>query len=117
VKVLSHADPTADIACTLPVNEMADRLRALQTLVGDGLEDVARAGNRLRIRINRGGRADLEHDVAGWAAAEKACCAFLGFAVESNPESVTVDIVAPHGARLTLGSLEQIVRAVGRRPA
>lgn len=112
---LSQVDPTADVACTLPVNEAADHLSTLQTLIGDHLADLSRDGDRLHIRIRRSGRADLETEVATWAEAEKACCAFLGFAVESEPESVTLEIVAPAGAEPTLEGIEWIVRAAGRQ--
>jgi hypothetical protein len=81
---LSQIDPTADVACALPVNEAGGRLNALQTLIGNHLDELSRDGDRLQIRILRSGRADLETEVGAWAEAEKACCAFLGFAVESD---------------------------------
>ena len=112
---LSRVDPKADIACTLPVNEAGDRLRALQAVIGDHLDDLTLAGGRLRIRVLRKGGADLEAEVTAWAEAEKACCAFLGFAVESEPDAVTIEIAAPAGAELTLEGIEWIVRAAGRR--
>jgi hypothetical protein len=111
---LSQVDSTADIACTLPVNAFGDRLNAIQVLIGDHLDDLSRDGDRLRIRIRRAGRADLESEVAAYARAEKACCAFLGFAVESADETVTLDIVAPVGAEATLGGIEWMVRAAER---
>ena len=113
--ILSQIDPTAEVACTLPVNEAGERLDALGDLVGDRLQDVSRHGDRLRIRIGRDGDAALEAKASAWATAEKACCAFLGFEVESEPDAVTLDIVAPAGAGPTLDGIEWIVRAAGRR--
>jgi hypothetical protein len=113
--VLSQADPTADIACALPPTEAGERLNALGDLVGDRLEDVSRDGDRLRIRLGRDGDADLEAKVSAWAIAEKGCCGFLGFEVESEPDAVTLEIVAPDGAGGTLEGIEWLVRAAGRR--
>ena len=113
--VLSQVDPTADIACTLPVNEAGDRPNALQSLIGDDLADVSRDGERLRIRIFRAGRVDLATEVERWAEAEKACCAFFGFAVTSEDASVTLEIASPAGAEPTLDGFEWIVRAAGRQ--
>jgi hypothetical protein len=115
VTILSRPDPTADIACTLPPNDASDRLRALQAIVGDQLEEVGRLGG-LSLRINRAGRTDLETQVTAWAAEEKACCAFLGFTVESGPEAVTIEISAPAGAEPTLDGIEWMIRAAGRQP-
>lgn len=113
--ILSQVDSTADVACTLPVNEAGERLNSLQALIGDHLDHASRDGDRLRIRIGRAGRADLERQVAAWAEAEKACCAFLGFAVESEPEAVMLEIIAPSGAEPTLDGIEWLVRAAGRQ--
>jgi hypothetical protein len=111
---LSEVDPAADVACTLPVNEASDRLTALQALVGDTLGGLTRSGDRLRVRIERGGHANLEAELTVFAAAEKACCAFLGFAIESEPDAVTLEIAAPDGAAPVLDGIEWLVRAAGR---
>jgi hypothetical protein len=114
---LSHVDPSAEIACTLPVNEAGDRLNLLQAVSGDHLQSAHRDGDRLRIRINRAGDANLEAKVTEWAKAEKGCCAFLGFSVESEPEAVALEIAAPINATGTLGGIEWLVRAAGRGAA
>ena len=111
---LSEADPMANVACTLPSNEAGDRLTMLQALAGDTLEAVTRTGDRLRIRIARAGHANLEAEVTEFAEAEKACCSFLGFAIESEPEAVTLEIVAPAGAAPALDGIAWMVRAAGR---
>ena len=111
---LSQVDPSADIACTLPVNQAGDRLNLLQALIGERLQSTERDGDRIRIRMDRAGDADLEAKVAEWAEAEKGCCAFLGFAVESGPETITLEIAAPSNAAGTLDGIEWLVRAAGR---
>jgi hypothetical protein len=111
---LSRADPSAEIACTLPVNEAGDRLNTLQAIIGDHLDSAQRDGDRLNIRIDRAGDPDLEAKVTEWAEAEKGCCAFLGFAIESEPETVTLEIAAPGNAAGTLDGIEWLVRAAGR---
>ena len=113
--VLSHADPTAEVACTLPIREAGARLSAFGELVGDRLEGVSRSGDRLRIRVRRDGDAELEAKASTWAIEEKGCCAFLGFEIESDPEAVTLDIIAPDGAGATLERIEWIARSAGRR--
>ena len=111
---LSKIDPTTEIACTLPVNEAGDRLNLLQAVIGDHLESVHRDGDRLRVRISRAGDASLAARVAEWAEAEKGCCSFLGFAVESERETVTLEIAAPGDAAGSLDGIEWLVRAAGR---
>jgi hypothetical protein len=112
--VLSHVDPTAEVACTLPVREAGERLNAFGDLVGDRLEDVSRSGDRLRIRMRRDGDPELEAKASAWAIEEKGCCAFLGFDIESEPDRVTLEIIAPKGAGATLEGIEWIARTAGR---
>ena len=112
MKTLSVVDPAAPIECTLPVTEAAGRLCDLDGVVGGGrLQGVDRAAGRFRFTVARDGRADLEHQLAAWAADEKSCCAFLGFAIESDEESVTMEIQAPVGAEPTLDGIDWLVRA------
>ena len=115
--ILSEVDPSAEIAGTLPINEASGRLDALQALVGDRLVGTERGSDRLRITIKRAGDAGLEDDVRAWAQEEKGCCAFLGFAVESGPESVTLEIASPPDAGPTLDAIEWMFRAADRAGA
>ncbi len=117
MRTLSVVDTSADIACTLPVNEMRDRLRELQGLVGDRLESAILVGDKLRIRMDRDGDEDLDRKVVAWAEVEKGCCAFLGFAIESDLDVVTLEIAAPTEATATLEGIEWIFQAAGQMPA
>jgi hypothetical protein len=112
--VLSHVDPTVEVACTLPIRDAGERLNAFGHLVGDRVEDGSRSGDRLRIRMRRDGDPDLEAKASAWAIEEKGCCAFLGFEIESEADRVTLDIVAPEGAGATLEGIDWIARTAGR---
>ena len=112
--ILSQVDPSAEIACTLPINEASGRLDSLLTLVGDRLVGTERNPDRLRITIKRSGDPGLEDDVRAWAEDEKGCCAFLGFAIESGPETVTLEIASPPDAGPTLDAIEWMFRAADR---
>jgi hypothetical protein len=113
--ILSQADPSTEITCTLPVNEAGGRLNDWVGLIGGHLDHLSRDNDRLRMRILRAGRVDLETEVAAFAEAEKTCCAFLGFEIESAADNVTLDIVAPAGAEQTLEGIEWMLRAAGRQ--
>lgn len=117
MQTLSMVDPTAEVACTLPINEADDRLKVLEALVAGRLATAERHGDRLRICLDRGGDADLDAKVTEWAEAEKGCCGFLGFALESDAGTVTLDITAPPDAVPTLDAIAWVVRAAGRGPA
>ena len=112
--VLSQIDPSAEIACTLSINEASGRLGSLQALVGDRLVGTERQPDRLRITMKRADDAGLEDDVRAWAEEEKGCCAFLGFAIESRPETVVLEIASPPDAGPTLDAIEWMFRAADR---
>ena len=114
---LSQIDPHADIACTLPINEAGGRLDALQALVGDRLASAERDASHLTIRINRAGDDELERHVTEWARAEKGCCGFLGFSVESDADFVTLEIASPQAGVPTLDAIAWMFRAADRAGA
>lgn len=112
MQTLSTVDPTTPIECTLPVTEAAGRLFDFDDVVGAGrLKGVEREPGRYRFTVARDGRPDLEQQLAAWADDEKSCCAFLGFAIESDAASVTIEIRAPDGADTTLDGIDWLVRA------
>jgi len=93
---------------------MADRLDSLQDLVADSLDEVHLRERRLRIAIDRDGAADLYAQTVAWAEAKKACCSYLGFAVEETPARVVLEIAAPKGAETTLEAFQFLVLAAAR---
>jgi hypothetical protein len=111
---LSSPDATIGIACALPVLEMADHLDTLQDLVADALDEVRRHDRRLRIAIEPYRAEDLYAQTVAWARARKACCPYLGFAVEETPAAVVLEIAVPVGAELMLDGFETLVRTAGR---
>jgi hypothetical protein len=116
VPVLSAPDPSVGIACRLPILDMADRLDSLQDLVADGLDEVHLHGRQLRIAIDRHGAADLYAQTVAWAEAKKACCSYLGFAVEETPARVVLEIAAPQGAEPTLEGFQHLVLGARLNP-
>jgi hypothetical protein len=116
MQTLSMVDPTAEVACTLPINEADDRLKVLEALVSGRLASAQRDGDKLRICLSRDGDAELDARVTEWAEAEKGCCAFLGFALESDAETVVLDITAPPEAAPTLDAIAWMMRAASRGP-
>jgi hypothetical protein len=113
VPVLSSPDATVGIACALPVLEMAIRLDSLQDLVACGLDEVHLDDRRLRIAIEGCSATDLFAETVAWAESKKACCAYLGFAVDETPAGVVLEIAAPRGAEPTLEGLQVLVLAAG----
>lgn len=113
---LSQPDPTADIVCTLPPDRYVERLHTIDDLV---------RGRPFRVRRQDGwvtfdfadADADLEARLVELAEAEKACCGFLGFAIERTDGRIALTIQAPAGAEATLDGIDWIVRAAGGRPA
>ena len=113
--VLSSPDPSVGIACRLPILDMAHRLDSLQDLVAHGVDVVQLHGRQLRIAIDRDGAADIHAQALAWAEAKKACCSYLGFAVDETPAHVVLEIAAPQGAEPTLEGLQFLVLAAARR--
>jgi hypothetical protein len=113
VPVLSSPDATVEIACALPVLEMASRLDSLQDLVACGLDEVHLHDRRLRIAIEACTAADLFAETVAWAEAKKSCCPYLGFAVDETPAGVVLEIAAPRGAEPTLEGFQVLVLAAG----
>jgi hypothetical protein len=101
------------MTCSLPVLEMAGRLDSLQDLVAPGLDDVQLCDRRLRIAMDRDEVSNLYAQTVAWAEAKKACCSYLGFAVEETPARVVLEIAAPKGAEPTLAGFQFLVLAAG----
>lgn len=113
---LSQPDPHAEIACTLPPGQFIDRLRALEDVVGDRLLGVERGAGSITFDL-AATDPTLEERITVWAHEEKLCCAFLGFAIESSADRLTLTVEAPAGAEATLDGIDWIIRAAGKRAA
>lgn len=85
-----------EIACTLPLERVPDRLALIGRLADDGLLDSRPIRGGLRYRF-RGGD-DIERRVREVVALESRCCAFLTFAVGRDGDAVALDITGPDEA-------------------
>src|SRR5919112_1989906 len=88
-------DATAPIACSLGDDELDDRIALLEQL----RRAVARAERTPHGLLLRFGASDrVEADVRRFAADEKRCCTFWGFAVDRGDDEVTLRWDAPPAA-------------------
>lgn len=85
-----RVDP--DIACTLPVAEMPDRMDDWQLILAHvtGREPTADGGLRLSLDP-----AVPIQELARLVAAEQACCAFFAFAITVDARGVALEVSAP----------------------
>lgn len=96
------ADPPAGldvapppIACALPAGEVEGRVAAWRAIV-DRATSVARVGEGARLRFDATVDAG---ELAGLAAAEHGCCAFLAFRLDIGGDEVTLHVLAPPGGQ------------------
>lgn len=85
------------IACTLSPESLQGRLALIEALASDALlahEPIA-GGLRAHFRDGLG----VEGRVRELAAAESACCAFLGFDVRRDGRSVLLEVTGPAEAQ------------------
>ena len=89
------------IACTLTPAAMADRGEWLRRLGASALLAGERRDARLELRF----RAAAEDEIRRWVRAERECCAFLSFDLESVDDEVRLAIGGPPGAEPVLDGL------------
>jgi hypothetical protein len=107
-------DATAPIACTIGADEVADR-RALVERLRDGLRGVERTADGLLLRFPA--EAAIEADVRRFAADEKRCCGFWGFAVGTDDGEVTLRWDGPPATAGMLDGLHAYFAGRGAMPA
>ena len=96
------------ISCSLTATQLPARLAEMAELGREALVDALVDGGRARLLF--AADAGVLERVQRIVAAERECCAFLGIAVEQQPEGVLVTVQAPDGAE---GVLTEWVRAFG----
>ena len=89
--------PDLPIACTLPADDMTDRLALIEALADDGLLDRVPTASGLRVRLRD--TPDIERRTRELVALESACCAFLDFTVGHADGALVLDISGPDEAR------------------
>lgn len=87
-----HAQP---IACTLSGKDLRDRRASNADLAREGLLSHQRDDLALCLWY----RPDVVGRVRQMVEQEEACCAFLSFQVDEQPDAVTLTIRAPEEAR------------------
>lgn len=96
-------DLLATDACTLPTAERPLRLAEFDTLFTEAVTGVERAGNSARLHLSGDDRlADRVRDLAD---RESACCSFFTFAIETQPQGLTLHITVPPQRMDILSSL------------
>ena len=89
------------IACTLAPAAMHDRAEWLRRLGARGLIAGELREDGLALRFDAG----AEREVRRWIDAERRCCAFLNFELESNRGEVRVHVGGPPGSEPVLDGL------------
>lgn len=82
-----------EIACTLPLERVPDRLALIGGLADDALLGRTPVPDGVRYRF--AGGAEVERRVREVADLESQCCAFLHFAVARDGDAVVLDITGP----------------------
>lgn len=100
-------DATEPIACTLDALQVAERTELIERL-RLALTGMSPTDHGLLLRFPA--RPEVEADVRLFAADEKRCCGFWGFAVDAGDDAVTLRWDAPPDARPLLGRIEAYLR-------
>jgi hypothetical protein len=95
-------DATAPITCTIGTDEVAGRVELLERL-RTNLRGLERTEHGLVLHFEK--RPEVEADVRRFAADEKRCCQFWGFAVHGADDDLTLRWDAPPDARELLTAI------------
>jgi len=79
------------IACTLPAEQLPDRLADWRDVVG-------RATRREGATLHFDADPELAARIGALAAAEQTCCAFFTFAITIGADGTTLTVTAPEEA-------------------
>jgi hypothetical protein len=83
------------IVCTLGAEDFKDRVAWIANLNASALLKIRRDDLRLELTYAPSAKEDVLQMVRG----EKACCSFLTFEMQDEPQSIRVIIEAPEEAR------------------
>src|ERR1700694_2171460 len=93
------------IVCSLSEGDAKQRLVEWRQFLSESVIDIHRSELVARLRLRDGDRVILT--AVDLARRERACCAFLGFALELHPQETWLEVVAPNGAASTLRLLHR----------
>ena len=88
-------------ACTLTAGDLRDRWAWIATLNRDALRGYDQADLTLRLRY----APQAVQQVRELMRQEQACCAFLTFEMQEEPNAVTLTIKAPEEGRSAVNAL------------
>lgn len=95
-------DSTPPVACTLTPDQMADRTGELATLA-DGFRGAEELADGYTFRFDD--TDDVFETVAAFVSAERECCAFADYVLETTPpyEETRLTIKGPDGTKTMFG--------------
>jgi hypothetical protein len=99
-----------DIACVLTPEQAAtfdERLAGYRALGRDGLVSVSREPRRVTLRFR--GDPEIRRGVHRLVAAESECCAFLGYEVDEQRDTIVLTLTAPHGGEEIMHDLADLL--------
>ena len=97
-------DPNAPIVCSLNQHDMHERVQLLDR-IRSALTDLERSPHGLVLRLPA--TDDVVADVERFAADEKRCCQFWGFAVTTTAADVTMRWDGPPDASAILDQIHR----------
>lgn len=97
------------VACTLDVDAVPQRIAAWKVVIDRAEQQAAIEGG---VRLTLPGAPELVAQVAGLAAAEQQCCAFLTFTLTLVDGGAQLDVTAPADAAEMLTGLFGVVPLV-----
>jgi len=99
---LAESETMIQIACTLPADDVPERLMHWEDVLDDARARVAMPDGRLRVEFAAG--VDVA-ELASLAAAEQRCCGFFEFILTIDARGVALEIGAPDDASELVTSL------------
>jgi hypothetical protein len=88
------SDSEETVACTLDIGSYQQRIAWIRDLMDRALRDFRRDGARLDLTFEAAARPEVEKLIRQ----EKACCAFLAFALFETGPTITLTIEVPASA-------------------
>ena len=103
MKPIPIYDATAPIACTIADDEIAGRIALVERL---RTSHTARQRTEHGLLLTFPNRADVDADVRRFIVEEKRCCAFWGFDVTTDADSLQLRWDAPPAANDIIDRLD-----------
>lgn len=102
MKSIPIYDATAPVTCTVGSDEIPERIELVERM-RHNLGQIDRTEHGMLLHFPN--RADIEDDLRRFAVDEKRCCQFWGFAVDADPDGLTLRWDGPPDAEDLIGRL------------